>query len=782
MRKVIVNTVSIILILAVMFSSHSVGNASTYSNAEYYVSQAESYAGALKWQISVEFTQKIQYPDMQIFNLTKDNMLKAKDAISKLPKGTYKSKLEERLRNNVVLHYSRATAYIDAITSGKKITTKTEDFLRLFDSNPLSDEAEQAYHSLSSEIRKQAILLYRVYGKSTRQAILDLYKTPGQSSLNNTLYSISTKMALEKLYEDQKNNASEQQLSTTVTLIKSLIPNIEQSKVKEYLNTHIETLSAVNVINEFTNSLLEGLTYEKSKQHSKYTVTILSYNKSNKLFNQGSGVVVGSQYILTSYQVVQGGHSLSALSNGGKRIEIEGVVKHDINTNLVLLKTKNLFSKPYAKIGSQEMVKKGGSLISIGTFDGYPNTVTNHEVNSIHEYTYINGVNYTSFFLTFPYSYGISGGPILTMDGHLVAIALHGTEVLFRAIPVDYATSWINEVNSKSSANVGTIPVNKLPKDPTHVTGNVTVENPFSRYDGLTTSSSKFYLKDIIRNAVIHPTKPIIYGISGNDKLLEINYLTKTSKELSFNGIPGRAVIYGNELYVTILKAPHNPYWFDSYGEIMIINTDNFQIKDQFSVDIDPYDLLVNGKNIYVTPGSGQWDKFKSYNRETLLETSSISLSNLSTIAFLNNDTIWSYPGSLHSISLNDGKLVRAVNIDNHIGYGTRIYHSPDYRFIIGNSGYVASAKRVHPVPKMYEFEEISFALEKNLIFTSKDNYIDIYSTEDLLRKKRVPMGKDIHKLFYKDDQLIVISQENIGPTQVPSYVIEQHKISDLLK
>ena len=37
---------------------------------------------------------------------------------------------------------------------------------------------------------------------------------------------------------------------------------------------------------------------------------------------------------------------------------------------------------------------------------------------------------------------------------------------------------------------------------------------------------------------------------------------------------------------------------------------------------MDPFDIVADGKSIYVSSGSGQWGNIKGYSRETLLETS----------------------------------------------------------------------------------------------------------------------------------------------------------------
>lgn len=60
-------------------------------------------------------------------------------------------------------------------------------------------QAVLEYHKLSYEIKKQAIILYRVYGKSTREAILAEYKLPAEAAKREALYPVSIQIELGRL-------------------------------------------------------------------------------------------------------------------------------------------------------------------------------------------------------------------------------------------------------------------------------------------------------------------------------------------------------------------------------------------------------------------------------------------------------------------------------------------------------------------------------------------------------------------------------------------------------
>jgi hypothetical protein len=195
MKKALLSFLSFAIVLA-LFAGGSNASAATYTEAEKLVTTAEGYAGALKWEISYENTKTIKYPNMKLYNQTKDGLQKAQNAVNTLSSGTNKTTLQNRLNNNVKLHLSRAAAYIDAITAGEKIKVN-QNALKENLNQGIDDSTEELYHSLSFEIRKQAILLYRVYGKSTRDAILAKYKAPAEAVRNEASIPVTVLMELD---------------------------------------------------------------------------------------------------------------------------------------------------------------------------------------------------------------------------------------------------------------------------------------------------------------------------------------------------------------------------------------------------------------------------------------------------------------------------------------------------------------------------------------------------------------------------------------------------------
>lgn len=200
---------SALALTSFLFSSSISANAAPFTSPEELVEKAESFAGSLKWAISIEGKGDGRTIPWNYFNGTKNAYQKALSVVSKLPKGKTKSDLLSRLEENVNLYIrttpgniGRAVAYIDAITAGQKIETKKNQLTQRLEDNIMDNVTEKYYHELSSEIKKQAYLLDRVYGKSTRDTIRNQFKGSAEEARSNALYPVSIHMALNEFKKD----------------------------------------------------------------------------------------------------------------------------------------------------------------------------------------------------------------------------------------------------------------------------------------------------------------------------------------------------------------------------------------------------------------------------------------------------------------------------------------------------------------------------------------------------------------------------------------------------
>lgn len=204
------------LIAATGITMITPSNASAAETANSLVEKAVNAGTVLKWAISIEGSGDGKTRPWDQYNAAKDTYSKAKAAVDKLPTDQ-KQVLTAQLEEKSLLHINRAMAYIDAITAGEKINAKKAALQAKKDANNLVPETVTAYHELSTEIRKQAILLDRVYGQTTRDLIRDNYKKTAENLRNDMMHPVSIKISLD----DAENKLDPSNVSEILSLLES---------------------------------------------------------------------------------------------------------------------------------------------------------------------------------------------------------------------------------------------------------------------------------------------------------------------------------------------------------------------------------------------------------------------------------------------------------------------------------------------------------------------------------------------------------------------------------
>ncbi|MDI2587708.1 hypothetical protein OR571_11425 [Psychrobacillus sp. NEAU-3TGS] len=170
-----------------------VNQADAATNVNQLVTDAQNAGTVLKWAISVEGSADYVTRPYDQYNA-------AKKAIANAEAAAKKATASEQLSINAKLvepklQVKRAQAYIDAITSSEKIKELTAGLDAAIKTDDI-EKVETAYHKATAEYRKQAALLDRVYGQSTRDGIRG-----------------AVKPAIEKLVASVKNEVTVNMLS-----------------------------------------------------------------------------------------------------------------------------------------------------------------------------------------------------------------------------------------------------------------------------------------------------------------------------------------------------------------------------------------------------------------------------------------------------------------------------------------------------------------------------------------------------------------------------------------
>ncbi|SEM89114.1 hypothetical protein SAMN04487786_2768 [Paenisporosarcina quisquiliarum] len=177
------------------------------TNVNQLVTDAANAGTVLKWAISVEGSANFQTRPYDEYNAAKKAIAAAEAAASKLSTSEKLSVTAKLV--DAKIQVTRAMAYIDAITSSEKIKADTAALETAIKSNDI-EKVETAYHKATGEYRKQAALLDRVYGQTTRDGIRN-----------------AVKPAIEKLVASVKNEV------TVNMLIKAAAADVKAGKIAD---------------------------------------------------------------------------------------------------------------------------------------------------------------------------------------------------------------------------------------------------------------------------------------------------------------------------------------------------------------------------------------------------------------------------------------------------------------------------------------------------------------------------------------------------------------------
>ncbi|MEK5206053.1 hypothetical protein [Psychrobacillus sp. FSL H8-0510] len=175
------------------------------TNVNQLATNAQNAGTVLKWAISVEGSADYKTLPTTEYNAAKAAVKAAETAAAKLS-ATEKLNVQAKLVEPKT-QIKRAMAYIDAINSSTKIVGLTDTLNAAIKSGDLA-KVETAYHSASFEFKtKQAKLLDRVYGQSTRDGIRNAVKPAMEAALESVKYDVTVNMHLAKasaLIKDSK--------------------------------------------------------------------------------------------------------------------------------------------------------------------------------------------------------------------------------------------------------------------------------------------------------------------------------------------------------------------------------------------------------------------------------------------------------------------------------------------------------------------------------------------------------------------------------------------------
>lgn len=257
-----------------------------------------------------------------------------------------------------------------------------------------------------------------------------------------------------------------------------------------------------------------------------------------------------------------------------------------------------------------------------------------------------------------------------------------------------------------------------------------------------------------VKQMIQHPTLPIVYAIFKDSRqIAAVNLSTGATVEATLDRQPERLYAANGQLYVALVDRPHSSTWWieGQTGAIAILNEQSLAVIKQFTVDIDPFDLVVTSGNIvFVSSGSGQWTNLSSYNGATGNRIDSRTIRQASYLAYvpqLNKiydiDTDIS-PRDIETFEINAAGAF--LTADWH-GYDSP-YHgdypmfyplwaSPDGKYLFNRAGTVFNATASKQDDMLYAgsipaFDDFAFEAGGTGFYTLGDHRVSKYNDTSL--------------------------------------------------
>lgn len=591
------------------------------------------------------------------------------------------------------------------------------------------------------------VLNSRIMEVDSEQVIIDVPATIVNSRTFLPLRAVSEAFGKKVLYERKLILISDHP--------QIIHPHEEVQLIDEIISWFdYTTAPAVNTGRDL--SLKEIAAFDES------VVVVLAYDENRKLVAQGSGFSIGKGLFVTNAHVLAPGWWFEIITNDEVTHDIEGIVQYDTSSDLAIIKTKEFIDVKPLKLGSIDSLVKGEEIVTIGSPEGLQNTISTGIVSGFRET--INNVEVIQ--ISAPITHGSSGGPLFNMQGYVVGVTTFGSDTgnLNFAVAIDYINTWIDLYRSRSFDEI-TVNIRGRPSRPIDPASTLLTE------DVINVGSTAIPLRFDMTDVVMHPTKPLLYLTDkGNQKVYQINYLTGKTAEIFFDLPPESITFAHNEVYVALLKGNHSSYWQEESqkGAVAIIDADTFTLKEQFDIDIDPFDILADDDGyIYIVSGSGQWTNIKSYSRDTLKARSVMTgirhrsyaglHPNLNRIYLVNSDIS---PRDMEMITFSDGKFVNRVDSPYHGDYplDTNFKISSDGNFIFNGSGTIFFPNLTYYSSLDEPFSDIAFNLNRNEFYTSPHkSLIYVYDYDTFEKKVIYKTQASAKKLFYQNNRIIAI-------------------------
>ncbi|MBU3185246.1 S1C family serine protease [Clostridium estertheticum] len=225
---------------------------------------------------------------------------------------------------------------------------------------------------------------------------------------------------------------------------------------------------------------------------NKYGNAVVYVEVSDKNHNSiasGSGFIVKSTgVIVTNFHVIKGSSYVSVTLQNGTKYDVKSVLNYNEKQDIAVLQLSNATNLSTVTLGGSDNVEVGDNVATIGSPQGYANSLSTGIVSGINRKNERGNDIQTTASIT----YGSSGGPLFDMLGNVIGITYSGFDSAGNigfVIPINEVKPFLATSNEKTLSQINSNTVSFLPllADVPQPTG--------LKYDNYVVSSDKDYVE-----------------------------------------------------------------------------------------------------------------------------------------------------------------------------------------------------------------------------------------------------------------------------------------------
>ncbi|MBX4268025.1 S1C family serine protease [Clostridium estertheticum] len=228
---------------------------------------------------------------------------------------------------------------------------------------------------------------------------------------------------------------------------------------------------------------------------NKYGNAVVYVEVSDKNHNaiaSGSGFIVKSTgVIVTNFHVIKGSSYVSVTLQNGTKYDVKSVLNYNEKQDIAVLQLSNATNLSTVTLGVSDNVEVGDNVATIGSPQGYANSLSTGIVSGINRKNERGNDIQTTASIT----YGSSGGPLFDMLGNVIGITYSGFDSAGNigfVIPINEVKPFLATSNEKTLSQINSATSNTANFLPLLAD----VPQPIGlKYDNYVVSSDKDYVE-----------------------------------------------------------------------------------------------------------------------------------------------------------------------------------------------------------------------------------------------------------------------------------------------